>query len=445
MQLSLNTTVYRKERREEKNRILCFAPAGDRENELINLYPEVRYQSFEGFGGALTDAAGYVYGHMSAGDRKKLIQAYFGKDGMQYNRVRLPIDSCDFSVEQFQAVSGKEDQKFETFSLDREKQYIYPLWEDIREVVQNIEVMVTPWSPPDFMKTNKRRVQGGHLKEEYRASYAEYLCRYIEELRKTGVPVSRMSVQNEPKAVQAWDSCLMDGQEEKIFLRDYLYPAMEKHGLADVEIFIWDHNKERVWERANEVIDETTAHMVKGIAFHWYSGDHFEALRMVRDRFPDLKLILSEACIEYGKFSADNEYANARKYAHEIIGNLNVGMNAFYDWNLLLDEQGGPNYAANFCDAPYMYHRGRQELRERTSLSVIGHFSKYIRPGAVRIGQSSYTDQLETTAFINSDGSIAVVVFNRTEEVVPVTLRIGGECVSWAAEPDTLSTGIITE
>lgn len=444
MQLLLNTTTYKKEGIKNQKQELIFTADKEKENELLNLYPQVMYQCFEGFGGALTDASGFVYAQMSVNDKKKIIDTYFGKEGILYNRVRIPVDSCDFSVEQFQAVSDKEDTEFQSFSLDREKKYIYPLWEDVRAAARDVDVMITPWSPPDFMKTNEMRVNGGRLKEEYREVYAEYLCHYIEELRKIGICVSRMSIQNEPKAVQTWDSCVMDAREEKVFLRDYLYPAMERHGLTDVEIFIWDHNKERVFERACEIIDDTTVHMVKGIAFHWYSGDHFESLQMVREKFPDLKLILSEACIEYSKFAAEGELLNVEKYAHEIIGNLNAGMNAFYDWNILLDETGGPNHVGNFCDAPFMYHLEEKKLEERMTLSAIGHFSRYIKPGAVRIGQSRYTGKLESTAFKNPDGNIIVVLLNREEESIPVTLRIGDECVSVTVEPHTLSTGVIT-
>lgn len=444
MQLVLDTTFYKQDGMESRKKNYEFETDRDRENELLNLYPQVEYQRFDGFGGALTDAAGYVYAQMSADDRKKIVETYFGKEGIGYNRVRIPVDSCDFSVEQFQAVSDSTDLGFQSFSLEREKKYIYPLWEDIKAAGGEVDVMVTPWSPPAFMKTNESRVQGGQLKKEYRKAYAEYLCLYIEKLKQNGIPVRRMSIQNEPKAVQTWDSCIMDAQEEKVFLRDFLYPALEQHDLTDVEIFIWDHNKERVFERASEIMDDTTAHMVKGVAFHWYSGDHFEALRMVREKFPDLKLILSEACIEYSKFSADGELFNVKKYAHEIIGNLNAGMNAFYDWNILLDEAGGPNHVGNFCDAPFMYHCEEKRLEERQTLSVLWHFSSFMKPGAVRIGQSCYTSKLETTAFRNPDGSMGVVLFNPADEAIPVTLRIHDECVSLIAEPNTLSTGIIT-
>lgn len=443
MKLWMYTTDYTKNHMKHTEQEFTFAADKERENELLNLFPEIEYQRFDGFGGAVTDSAGYVYGQMGEADKEKVLHTYFGKEGIGYTRVRIPIDSCDFSLEQFQAVFDRDDLEAGNFSLARWKKYIHPLWEDIRKVTKDVEVMVTPWSPPAFMKTNGKRIHGGSLKEEYRAAYAEYLCRYIKELAKIGMPVKRMSIQNEPKAVQEWDSCIMDADEEKLFLRDYLYPAMQKNGLTDIEIFIWDHNKERLYERACAVVDDTTDSMIKGIAFHWYSGDHFEELRMVREKYPKLQMILSEACIEYSKFDAGEELNNVKKYAHEIIGNLNAGMNAFYDWNILLDENGGPNHAGNFCDAPFLYHVEEGRLEERMTLSAIAHFGKYIKAGAVRIGHSCYTEEIEVTSFKNPDGSIVVVMLNWTQKNLPVTLRINDECVTVVMKALSISTGVI--
>ena len=138
-------------------------------------------------------------------------------------------------------------------------------------------------------------------------------------------------MQNESKAVQTWDSCIYTAKEQKEFLRDYLWPSLKVHGLDDIGIYLWDHNKERVFEWAETIIDEETTGMIRGMAFHWYSGDHFEALRMIREKYPDKQLLLSEACIEYSKFSADDYLNNAQKYAHDMMGNLNEGMNTFLD------------------------------------------------------------------------------------------------------------------
>lgn len=410
------------------------------ENQAVCLFPQMRYQKMGGFGGAVTDSAGYIYSLMNEEQRAEVIQNYFGEENMNYTRVRIPVDSCDFSLEHYEA-SSKENQ--EGFNLERPGKYLLPLLRDIQNAAgDKLEVMMTPWSPPAFMKTNGRRNGGGRLKQEYRKQWAEYICRYLEEFRGMGFRVTSLSIQNEPKAVQTWDSCIYTAQEEKEFLKSCLYPAMESRGLGDVGIFIWDHNKERAFERACGTIDSDTDSMIAGVAVHWYSGDHFEQLQMIRDRFPDKEIILSEACIEYSKYGAGNELFNAQKYAHDIIGDMNHGLNTFYDWNLLLDEMGGPNHAGNYCDAPYLFDTRLKTLTEQNSLACLYHFSHFIRPGAVRIGSSAYTEKLEVTAVENQDNYV-VIMLNRTGENMPVALRINGEIAVLSVAPESIVSGVI--
>lgn len=426
--------------------VLCFGPDGGEENELLNLYPEKKYQRIEGFGGAITDSAGYVYHQMQEEQKKELTESYFDEKSMRYRIVRIPIDSCDFSISHYEADGDALDEAFERFSMERVEETIFPLLDAAEAAFGGkLDIMMTPWSPPAYMKTNGERNNGGKLKTEYQARWAEYICRYIKEFRSRGYAVKRLSLQNEPKAVQTWDSCVYTAEEEKEFLRDYMWPALQKNGLNDIEVFIWDHNKERAYERAKAILDADTSKMVAGIAFHWYSGDHFEALSMIREEFPDKKLVLSEACIEYSKFSKDDYLCNAQKYAHDIIGNLNHGMNGFYDWNLVLDEIGGPNHVGNFCDAPFLYDIKEKKLIKRNTANYLWHFSHFIQKGAVRIGFSNYSDKLEATAVQNPDGSIAVVLLNRTKEAIPINIRIGEEMVRMNVSGEAIATGMITD
>lgn len=456
MLLNLYTTTYEYRAdshsqpgtsKKERTRIrqqLEFEKDTDRENELINLYPQMTYQKIEGFGGAITDSAGYMYAQMSEEQKQQVVQNYFGQDQMKYRLVRIPIDSCDFSLGHYEADSDPDDQAFTQFSFARVEKYILPLL-DAAEAAYGgkLDIMLSPWSPPAAMKSNKERDHGGTLLPEYRMQWAQYICRYIEEYKKRGYHVTKLTLQNEPKAVQTWDSCIYTAQEQKEFLRDYMWPALCEHGLEDVEIYLWDHNKERVFEWAQTIIDEETAHMVTGMAFHWYSGDHFETLRMIKERFPDKKLLLSEACIEFSKFAAEDGLSNAQKYAHDMIGNLNEGMNTFFDWNLILDQEGGPNHVKNFCDAPYLYDIGAGELQERNILDYLWHFTHFIENGAVRIGSSRYTDELEVTAFAKDD-KVIVVILNRTERQLPAYLRIGDMCAHVEAPEKSITTGVIT-
>lgn len=409
------------------------------ENHVINLYPDVRDQVFEGFGGAFTESAGYVYSLLNQEQKQELLYRYFDPANINYRLGRITLDSCDFSLSEYEAISDETDRALERFSLKRLEKYVLPFIYDAQKVsVRNLEFMISPWSPPSFMKTNGKRNEGGHLRQGYESFWADYICKYILELRKLGIRIRRLSLQNEPNAVQKWDSCIYSAQEEKTFLRDYLYPALQKSHLTDVEIFIWDHNKERLYERACEIIDSETCSMIAGAAFHWYSGDHFETLDLFRRRFPDKKLILSEACIEYYKFDAENHLAHAQKYAHDMIGNLNAGMNAFYDWNLVLNEEGGPNYVSNFCDAPYLYDRVQKKLVEQNTLSYLWHFSHYIRPGAVRIGFSRYTAALEMTAFQNPDGTLVGVILNQTKDTIPVIIRLYGKTAEMQVKSESI-------
>lgn len=441
MKMDCVTTIFPDGKRKQVNASYLFQDVDEVENEVLNLYPEIRYQTFLGFGGAVTDSAGYMYSLMNEEQKKELIHSYFSESGCGYRMVRIPIDSCDFSLEHYEA-SSLENQ--EGFSLERMGKYIFPLLDDIREAVgEDLEIMLTPWSPPAFMKTNGERNGGGKLKREYYGQWADYICRYIRELKDRGYKVTMLSVQNEPKAVQTWDSCVFTAQEEKEFLRDYLVPALNRNAI-ELKLFIWDHNKERVLDRARAVIDKDTDSMIGGIAVHWYSGDHFEAVGMVHDLYPEKEIILSEACIEYCKYQQGDCLENAKKYAHDLVGNLKNGLTRFLDWNLVLDEKGGPNHVGNYCDAPYLYHTQTGELEERTTLTYLWHFSHFICPNAVRIGTSAYTEKLEAVAF-QTDEAYVVVMLNRTKEKLPVNLRCEGKTLSFVLEPESISTGRISE
>lgn len=391
------------------------------ENNVINIYTDVAYQTWEGFGGALTEAAGSTYNLMDEKDKQRLVSDYFTEEGMGYTNLRMPIDSCDFSLGHYEAYQKDGG----ALDMSRVQKNLMPLFEDIREKYgKSPAVMLSPWSPPAFMKTNNDRNHGGSLKDEYKAEWADYICRYIIASRELGIDVRRLSIQNEPNAVQTWDSCVYTPKQEREFLNTYLRAALEKYGLRDsIEIFIWDHNKERLLERAAAIIDGETDDLVDGIAFHWYSGDHFDSLKMFRELFPEKKLILSEACIEFYKFDKDNVQVNAEKYAHDLIGNLNNGMCAFYDWNLLLNEEGGPNHVQNYCDSPYRFDRKERKLTRNVIADYLWHFAHFIRPGDVRLGTSTYTEELEVTAFAGKGGKVKVILLNRTDRPLKANIR----------------------
>lgn len=442
MKLQLISTCY--DGNNEKNQVkteVKMTSDPKAEHRLLCLFPQVKYQEITGFGGAFTDSTGYIYSLLSQEQKKEFLQRCFGEGKM--NIVRIPLDSCDFSLEHFEADSNPNDTSFQEFSLERADQYIRPLLEDAETFLgKKLDIMLSPWSPPAFMKTNGERNHGGKLKPEFFQHWANYICHYILAYRARGYQVSKLTMQNEPMAKQTWDSCEYSKEEQRDFIKDYLWSALVSHGLEDVGLYIWDHNKESAFEWAETIVTPETEHMIEGLAFHWYSGDHFQQLAMIREKFPKLKLLLSEACIEFGKFDKSNFLVNAQKYAHDMIGNFNAGMNTFIDWNLLLDEEGGPNHVKNFCDAPFLFDTKEKELLQRNIYEYVWHFSHFLEENAVRIGCSIYSEHLEVVAFAKGK-KIVFVALNRTDEDISVIVKINGFCGEILLPEMSIATGEI--
>ncbi len=291
------------------------------------------------------------------------------------------------------------------------------------------------------MKTNGEMNHGGKLKEEYYDAWARLLVKYVEAYEKEGLPISRMTLQNEPAAVQKWDSCVFTAEEERRFACDYLRKRLDEAGYGHVKLNMWDHNKDLILERTKGTLsDEEADRAIQGIAFHWYSGDHFEALQAVRDKYPHKELIFTEGCVEYSRFSKRNQMDFAESYGHALIGDLNAGMNGFIDWNILLDEQGGPNHVKNFCDAPVMYDREKGVLDVKLSYYYIGHFSRFIKPGAKRLLTTRYTQKLECCAFSNPGGELVLIVMNQTGEKQKFELLVEGSSCRMELDPHSIMT-----
>lgn len=409
--------------------------------QMLKIYPELSEQEIEGFGGAFTEASAVSFCELSEEAKEEFLEGYFGESGLGYVLGRMHMNSCDFGLGNYTYVE-EGDPDLHTFDISHDRERTLPLVKKAIERVGRREfgILVSPWSPPAYMKTNGEMNHGGKLLEQYRKLWADYYVKYLLELKGEGLPVKYLTVQNEPEAVQTWDSCLYTAREEGAFVVDYLKPALEGAGLGDIQIFIWDHNKENMYDRAKGSFQVPGCReAVSGIAMHWYTGDHFEAVGAVKKAFPEQRIFFTEGCVEYSRFADSGEVQKAEMYAHDILGNLKAGMEAYFDWNLLLNAQGGPNHVGNFCAAPVMCD-GKGGIEKRLSYYYIGQFSRYVKPGARRILASCYTAGLETVAFVNPDGSRAVVLLNATEKDIPVCLTEGGEGIYRNVEARTICT-----
>ena len=420
----------------QENHDYAFSQDVAREHALINLYPDIEYQEIKGFGGAFTEAAAETFYKASQKNREKILRLYFDpQKGIGYNLGRVHINSCDFSLGNYTYVE-EGDTTLKSFDITRDKKAIIPMIQSA-QTYNEIEFLASPWSPPAYMKTTGKMNKGGKLKKEYYELWAEYYAKFIKAYKACGIDVKAITVQNEPKATQDWDSCVYTAEEERDFVKYHLGKKMQDLG---VSVFFWDHNKERVVERASVMLeDQQAAKYVHGLAFHWYSGDYFEELEMFHDRYPDKQLFFTEGCYEYGRGMIDGVKIGER-YAHDIIGNFNHYCNAFFDWNLLLDEKGGPNHVGNYCDAPIMLDTKKDEIEVHASYYYIGHFSKFVKTGARRIGSSKWSKDIETVAFKNPDGEVVSVVLNSTDEDMPFAFRINGKIIECVAEAHSIAT-----
>ena len=392
---------------------------------LLFVNTERRFQTLQGFGGAFTEAAAVTWQRLGPAAREQVLRDYFSVDaGHGYTLCRVHMNSCDFALGNYAHVATPGDVELKSFSIDRDRQALLPFIQAaLRVAARPIQLLVSPWSPPAWMKSNGQMNHGGTLLPQYRAAWAQCFVRFIQAYEAEGVPVWGVSVQNEPAATQTWDSCIYSAEEERDFVRDHLGPALAQAGLGHIKIVVWDHNRDRLVERASVVYaDAQAARFVWGTGFHWYGEDHFDQVQLVHDAWPDKQLLFTEGCQEGGPHAGS--WALGERYARSMINDLNRWTVGWIDWNLLLNTQGGPNHVGNLCSAPILADTDGGVLQHQSSYFYVGHFARYLRPGARRVLCAASRQALEATAFVNSDGSTAVVVMNRTDATLPFSLRI---------------------
>lgn len=426
---------------------IAFEADVETENMVLNLYPDRQYQEIIGFGGAFTESSAYNYAKMGTANKRKIIEAYFDpKKGLGLNFCRTHIHSCDFSVSRYTYVD-EGDVDLKTFSIARDQEYILPFIHDAQRTADGLMFFASPWSPPAWMKDNGDLCHGGRLLDEYYGVWARYFARYLAAYKKEGVEIFAVTVQNEAKAWQTWESCTYTAEEEAHFATDFLRPALDEAGFGDVHIMVWDHNKERVYDRARDTFAYPGAkEAIWGVAFHWYSGDHFAALDMAHEILPDKPLILSEFCLGGNRngIGAHSDWTALERYAHEMIGDFNHHMAASVDWNMLLDEAGAPFHdRGGVCKAQIIVDPETDTFTIEPTYYAVGHFSKFVRRGAVRIGSSSYTPGIQMTAFRNPDGSIVAVMLNTTMKRYDARLRLGGMTAPISLPKRSLTTCVI--
>ncbi len=451
-QIDIYTTASNSDLRLSKTESLDVNASEQPVESEVSIFvnPNKTFQSFIGIGGAITDASAEVFAKMPEDKQDELIKAYFDpSEGIGYTLGRTSIHSCDFSSGSFTYVkSGSKD--LEDFSIDHDKEYRIPMIKRAIEAAGGeLLFYASPWSPPAYMKSNENMLQGGKLLPEYFDTWALYYTKFIKAYEAEGIPIWGITIQNEPMAVQRWESCIYTAEEERDFLKNHLGPIMEKEGLGDKKIVVWDHNRDLINHRANTIFDDPEASKYAwGIGFHWYEtwagGEPmFENLAKVKESYPDKQLLFTEGCNE--SFSAEKYqyWPNAERYGRSMINDFNRGTVGWTDWNILLNQNGGPNHVGNYCFAPIHADTETGELIYTPTYYYIGHFSKFIRPNAKRVSTASSRSHLLSTSFLNEDSSMATIVMNQSDLEIKYEVHMGSKKVNTTIPPHAMQTVLI--
>lgn len=442
------TTAENTEYRLTRTNALPFSYYGQPfENQpCIFVDPSRLFQTFVGIGGALTDASAETFAQLSPETQEAFLTAYFSKtEGIGYSIIRTNINSCDFSSGSYTYVDDN-DTALASFTIAHDEQYKIPMIK--RALVAaggRLPLFVSPWSPPAWMKDNNNMLQGGKLLPAFYQSWANYYVKFIQAYENLGIPIWGLTVQNEPMAKQTWESCMYTAEEERDFIKKYLGPTLRANGLQDKNLIAWDHNRDLMYHRASCILGDTaTAKYVWGLGFHWYeswTGAPIpENVKRVAEAWPKKYLLLTEACNYPFSWLTFNQWHWGENYGSAMINDFNNGSSGWTDWNILLDENGGPNHVKNFCFAPVHADTRKDTLYFMNSYYYIGHFSKFIHTGARRIACSSSRAQLITTGFRNQDGSVAVIVMNQGDTEIRYRFYVDEMAIETTSLPHSITT-----
>lgn len=440
----------------------------------IKILPNEKFQTITGFGGSFTESSAYLLNQLSKENRELILKAYFGSDGAKYSLTRTHINSCDFSLKNYSYAPLKGDKDLKSFSIDEDRNDIIPMIKEAMAISEDgFKIISSPWTAPPWMKDNDSYV-GGKLLPEYYETWARFFTKYIEEYGKEGIDIWGITVENEPLGNgNNWESMHYTAEEMSNFVQYHLGPQIRAN-FPDVKILAYDQNRDyELIDWAKTIYgNKEASKFFDGFAIHWYAStyDYFpKSLNITHELAPRKYLIQSEACVDsevpkwkddawyWSKEATDwgwdwapendkhkhPKYVPVYRYARDIIGCLNNHVDGWVDWNMILDRQGGPNWFKNWCVAPVIVDPEKDEVYFTPLYYTMAHFSRFIRPQAVRIGFDNPNESLMITAAQNPDESIVIVVLNMEKEPKDIKLILNGKSTSLRINAQAVQTILI--
>ncbi len=416
---------------EEQTAFLRFTkaiqkPASETQEPIVDIDDQKKFQSIDGFGFALTGGSAQHLAHMDAAKRAALLRELFGVDGKSIgiSYLRISIGSSDLNDHVYSyddLAAGETDPELAKFSLAEDRAELIPILKEVLAINPRIEILGSPWSAPAWMKTNGD-AKGGKLKTEYYACYAKYFVKYIQGMKAAGINIAAITVQNEPLNDKNTPSMLITAEEEVVFIKEHLGPALAAAGIR-TKIILYDHNCD-VPEYAISILkDPAASRYADGSGFHLYGGE-IGAMSQVHDAFPGKNLYFTEFMAveptESGRISI------AEPVEGTFIGALQNWSRNVLLWNLAANSKFEPhtgNGGCTICQGAVTIDGN--EVTRNLAYYAAAHFSKFVRPGAVRIGSSELAG-LRDVAFSVPGGKTVLIVVNDGKAAQEFAVRYHG-------------------
>jgi len=407
----------------------------------ITVDDTVLYQEMVGFGAAITDAAAININRLDPERREALLRDLFDPDsGIGLSFTRLTIGASDFSSRHYSfddVPPGQRDPTLARFSIEPNRADVLPVVQRALAINPHLKVMASPWSAPGWMKTSGR-LTGGTLWPNAYGLFAQYLLRYVQAYDSLGVPIYALTVQNEPRFEPTnYPGMRLDPPDRALLVGKYLGPLFERKQISTL-ILDWDHN----WDDPDSPIrvlgDSVARRYIAGVAWHCYNGD-VSAQGQVHDSFPTKDAYFTECSGgDWAPKFGDNLVWDVRNL---IIGSTRNWARGVLLWNLALDELHGPfTGGCGNCRGVVTINSLSGAVTRNVEYYALAHASRFVRPGARRIGSTSGVAGLESVAFRNPDSSMVLIVVNTGAEERRFAVRWAGEGFVYALPAGAVAT-----